>query len=354
MAADFLKVDAGTETGSTRARRMILNNPLLLFILKNGIVVVLLVEFLYFSLTLGARFYRIQALRLVLLNASMVGVLMPFYTASQIAGKVDLGSVQIGALGAVVAGLFYTVVGFPLIPAIIMAVLASVLIGALYSWVVLKIRAPAIIASLAVGSFSQGIARMITQTWGSGYFQIPFNTPVLKRLVDHGPLNIPLTIWVMFFLYGVYHVLLSHTKLGAHIYAVGGNPRAAQLVGIRVPSVTVFCLMGLCIGSVVASVFLCARVTYVGDTAQFSAAAASAAGALAVPITLIATTICGVQLQGGRGNLWKTILGVIFFSALTVGMGLLDVPAAIRVIAYGAAVVLAVALDSIRTHLRID
>ena len=46
MTADFFKADVGTETQSARARRIILNNPLLLFILKNGIVVVLLVEFL--------------------------------------------------------------------------------------------------------------------------------------------------------------------------------------------------------------------------------------------------------------------------------------------------------------------
>lgn len=343
-----------TETGAARARRVVLRNPILLFILNNGIVVVLLVEFLFFSFTLGSRFYRIETLRLILLNASMIGVMMPFYTTSQIGGKIDLGSVQVGALGAVVTGLFFTIFRFPLLLAILMAVLTAVLIGALYSWVVLKIGAPSVIASLAVGSFSQGVARMITQTWGSTYFQIRFITPKLKTLIDKGPLNIPLTIWVMLLLYIIYSIMLKHTKLGAHIYAVGGNPGIARLAGIRVSGVTIFCLMGLTIGTVIASVFLCARLTYVGDTGSFSAAAASAAGALAVPITLIATTISGIQLKGGNGSLWKTMLGIIFFSGLTIGMGLLNAPAQYRVMAYGAAVVIAVVLDSIRTQLRID
>jgi ribose transport system permease protein len=342
------------ETRSARARRFILKNPILLFILNNGIIVVLLIEFLFFSFTLGTRFYRLDTLRLILLNASMIGVMMPFYTASQIGGRIDLGSVQVGALGAVVAGLFFTVFGLPLIVSILLAVVAAVLIGALYSWVVLRIGAPSVIASLAVGSFSQGIARMITQTWGSTYFQIRFITPQLKDWIDQGPLNIPLTIWVMLLLYIIYDIMLRHTKLGAHIYAVGGNPMVARLAGIRVAGVTIFCLMGLTIGTVVASIFLCARLTYVGDTGNFSAASASAAGALAVPITLIATTISGIQLKGGNGSLWKTMLGIIFFSGLTIGMGLLSAPAQYRVMAYGGAVVIAVILDSIRTHLRID
>jgi ribose transport system permease protein len=332
----------------------VLENPLLLFALNNGIVIVLLIEFAYLTIALGGKFFRPQVLRFILLNTSMVGVLMPFYTCAQIGGIIDLGSVQVGALGAVVTGLFYTVIGFPLLPAIAMALVMAVLIGLVYSWVVLKVGAPAIIASLAVGGLAQGIARMITQTWGTSYFQIPFETPVLKRLIDHGPLNIPLTAWVMFLLYGIYYVLLSHTKLGAHIFAVGGNRYAARLAGIRSGVVTVFCLMGICIGTVIASVFLCARVLWVGDSGSFSAASAAAAGALAVPITLIATTISGVRLQGGSGNIWKTMLGLIFFSTLTVGMSTMQMPAQYRVIAYGLAVVLAVVLDSIRSHLRLD
>ncbi len=353
-SSSFLVTEVGAETRSARWRRIIMGNPILLFILKNGIVVVLLVELLYFSFTLGDRFYRPQALRLMLLNASMIGVLMPFYATAQIGGNVDLGTVPVGALGAVVAGLFFTIVGFPLPVAILLAVLMAILIGGLYSWVVLKVRAPAVIASLAVGSLAQGIGRVITQTWGSTYFQIEFRTPVLRELLERGPLNIPLTVWLMFAIYLVYSVMLSHTKLGAHIYAVGTNPSVARLVGIRVSAVTIFCLMGITIGSVLASILLCARVTYVGDTGAFSAASASAAGALAVPITLIGTTISGVQLRGGRGSLWKTLLGLLFFSILTVGMGLLNMPAQWRVIAYGLAIVLAVVLDSIRSQLQID
>ena len=158
----------------------------------------------------------------------------------------------------------------------------------------------------------------------------------------------------MFLLYAIYYVLLSHTRLGAHICAVGGNPQAARLAGIRTSATTVFCLIGNCIGTVLASFFLCLRMAWVGDTGAFSVAGAGVGGALAVPITLIATTISGVRLQGGQGNIWKTVLGVIFFSALTIGMGLVNTPFQYRVIAYGLAVVLAVVLDSIRAHLRLD
>lgn len=346
--------DAGLETRSARARRAVLNNPLLLFALNNGIVIILLIQFAYLAFALGGKFFRPQVLRLILLNTSMVGVLMPFYTCAQIGGIIDLGSVQVGALGAVVAGLFYTIVGFPLPVAIAMALLVAVLIGLVYSWVVLKVGAPAIIASLAVGALALGIGRMITQTWGTSYFQIEFNTPILKRLIDHGPLGISLTVFVMFLLYAIYYVLLSHTKLGAHIFAVGGNPYAARLAGIRSGAVVMFCLLGICVGTVMASIFLCARVMWVGDAASFSAASAAAAGALAVPITLIATTISGVRLRGGSGNIWKTLLGLIFFSTLTIGMSTMQMPAQYRVIAYGLAVVLAVVLDSVRSHLRLD
>ena len=174
--------DPGPETRSARARRTVLGNPLLMFALNNGVVVVLLIELAYFSITLGGRFFRPQVLRLILLNASMVGVLMPFYTCAQIGGSIDLGVASIGALGSVVAGLFFTVMGFPLLAALAMALLMAVLIGLVYSWVVLKVGAPAIIASLAVGAFAMGIGRLITQTWGTSYYQIAFMPRPRKSL----------------------------------------------------------------------------------------------------------------------------------------------------------------------------
>ena len=78
------------ETRSARARRTVLENPLLLFALNNGIVIVLVIEFAYLTLALGGKFFRPQVLRFILLNTSMVGVLMPFYTCAQIGGIIEL------------------------------------------------------------------------------------------------------------------------------------------------------------------------------------------------------------------------------------------------------------------------
>ena len=65
---------------------------------------------------------------------------------------------------------------------------------------------------------------------------------------------------------------------------------------------------------------------------------------------LVAAVIAGIGLSGGTGRIERTLLGVLFFSVLTLGMGILTLAPQLRVIIEGAAIVLAIVLDSARQH----
>ena len=179
---------------------------------------------------------------------------------------------------------------------------------------------------------------MITQTWGSSYFQIRFITPTLKTLIDKGPLNIPLTVWVMLVLYIIYDVMLRHTRLGAHIYAVGGNRVSAHLSGIKVSHVIfmVFAICGFLTG--LSSIIILSR-----------GMAASMLVAVGFELdTIAACVVGGVSLFGGRGTLVGIVIGVLIIGFLNNGMNIMGVPPPVQEVVKGSIIIGAVAFDTLR------
>src|SRR5262249_52456655 len=164
-----------------------------------------------------------------------------------------------------------------------------------------------------------------TDLFGSNISQIKIAAPALRKLVNDGFLGtgVAMPVYLMLALYLAYYILLNHTRLGAHMYAVGGNPRAAYLAGIRVLPITAFCLIGVAVSTVVASIFLGVRLLTTGAATTFSAAAAST-GSSAIPVPLVAAVIAGIGLTGGTGRIERSLFGVLFFSVLTLGMGILS------------------------------
>jgi len=334
-------------------RRTSLGRSALAFCLNNSLLIVLLLELAAFSLVLRDRFLSKEVLVLVVQNSAVVGVILPFYVACLIAGQIDLSVVNVGNLGALVfAMLMLPAFGLPLGAALTIALLFAVLMGLFNTWLILRVGVPGLVATLAVGTACAGLAYLITDNFGSNISQIKISAPMLRSLVVNGFLGTGLSmpVYLMLALYGLYYVLLNHTRLGAHMYAVGGNPQAAYLAGIKVLPITAFCLVGAALGTIVASIFLGARLLTTGAAVTFSAAAAST-GSSGIPVPLVAAVISGIGLSGGTGRIERTLFGVLFFSVLTLGMGILSLAPQFRVIIEGAAIVLAIVLDSARQHL---
>jgi D-xylose transport system permease protein len=151
-------------------------------------------------------------------------------------------------------------------------------------------------------------------------------------------LGIPLLVLLLGAMVLVAELLMRRTRYGAKLYAIGGNPDAARLAGINVPSViwVNFIIAGLAYG-----------VTGIALTARVSGAVAGSAGLFLELDAIAAAIIGGTSLAGGRGRILGALLGALLMGSLNNGMSLMNVPTFYQETARGVVLLAAVAVDQI-------
>lgn len=225
--------------------------------------------------------------------------------------------------------------GFPAPLAILGAVLTGVVVGAVNGLLVAWVGLASFIVTLAALTYLRGITYVGTD--GTTMFSTTLN---YARL-GHGSLfGVPIPVLIMVAVFGIGWYVLNRTVFGRWVTAVGGNAEAARLAGIPVKRVlvSVYVISGLCaaIGGVIASARLQSAVPDLGAGYELSAIAAVVLG--------------GTSLMGGRGSLVGTLIGAAIIGVLINGMTLLDVSSFYQQIIQGVVIVLAVALDRLRTR----
>jgi ribose transport system permease protein len=151
-----------------------------------------------------------------------------------------------------------------------------------------------------------------------------------------GPVPTPVIILLIVLI--VTGIIMNKTKLGRHIYAVGGNPEAARFSGIKVARVKflVHAYSGLMAG--IAGVILASRMysgqPTAGDGAEMDAIAAVVVG--------------GTSMAGGSGRIGGTIIGGLIIGVLNNGLNLLNVNSFWQYVVKGAVILLAVFIDFLK------
>lgn len=264
-----------------------------------------------------------------------------------LSGGIDLSvGAILGLAGAVAAGLLknglvlaafgvrieFTVVG---------AVVAGVAVGAFAGWfngfTITRFSLPPFVATLGMLS----IARGLTMLWTGG-FPISSLGEGFGQLGTGAFLGMPMPVWIMGALTGVFVVLTRRTRFGRHIYAVGGNERAARLTGLNVPriKIAVYTLAGAL--AAVAGLIVTARL----DSAQPNAGLGYELDSIA------AVVIGGTSLSGGRGSVMGTVLGCLIIGVLNNGLFLLNVSPFWQQVIKGGVILLAVAIDKMNARER--
>ncbi|MBX0328074.1 sugar ABC transporter permease [Oscillochloris sp. ZM17-4] len=143
------------------------------------------------------------------------------------------------------------------------------------------------------------------------------------------------TVVIMLVVVGIYHFITTQTVLGRHIYAVGGNPDAAELSGISVKRIIymVFGSMGLL--SALSGILFAARLT----------SASTTAGTLFELDAIAAAYVGGVSAAGGVGRVTGSIIGALVMTSLINGMNLMGVGISSQYIVRGAVLAGAVIFD---------
>lgn len=221
------------------------------------------------------------------------------------------------------------------IPIGILAALASgMIVGFVNGFVIAKFNINALITTLATMQIVRGMALISSDGRAVG-----INDPAFFNIALSKFLGIPTPIWVLAALFLVFWFVLNRTVFGKNILAIGGNPEASRLAGVKVDRmrIYVFALQGLTCA--IAGILLASRIT--------SGQPNSAVGLELAVIS--ACVLGGVSLAGGRATMSGVIVGVMIMGIAENAMNLLNIPAFYQYIVRGVILLLAVLLDNLRS-----
>jgi ribose transport system permease protein len=257
-----------------------------------------------------------------------------------ITGGIDLSVGSLVALSAVVATTLIVMAGgeqagrFALLYCSLAAVAVCAAVGAFSGVMIATFKIPPFIATLGMMQVASGLAFIIAG--GQSIYRIPESFTWLGR--DADLLSLPNAVILMVMAYLLAHLVMSRTRLGRHIYAVGGNRQAARLSGIRIGRVllAVYVVSGAMAGLggvIVASQLKSGAPTY---------------GLMYELYVIAAVVVGGTSLAGGEGKIFGTLIGAFIIAVIRNGMNLTDVQPYTQKVALGLVILGAVLLDMVR------
>lgn len=267
-----------------------------------------------------------------------------------LSGGIDLSVGSIAGLAGIVAGglihtglalrMFGVVVYLHVWLVIAVALVAGALVGAANGLMVAWLRVAPFIATLGTLYIARGAAMLLSNgaTFPNLAGKPELGNTGFLAIGSGSLLAVPIPIWLMLVFGFCGGFLAGWTPFGRHVYAVGGNERAAELSGVRVGRIkfAVYVISGICgamVGLIIASQLAAAHPA-TGETFELNAIAAVVLG--------------GTSLMGGRGNIGGTIIGAFVIGVLADGLVLLGVSEFWQMVIKGFVIVLAVILDQMQ------
>ncbi|MCS6831074.1 MAG: ABC transporter permease [Armatimonadota bacterium] len=250
-----------------------------------------------------------------------------------IAGGIDLSVGSCIALTSVVTA-YAIVSGYSPVTASLLGVLTAMAMGFLSATFVTRAKLPPFIATLGMMSIARGLAYLVTK---GATIPIPdshFTRGLGSGMVPFPGLAVPVPVLLLLLCAVLFHLLMTHTRWGREIYALGGSEEAARLSGVPIVRLKylVYTVGGLMAG--LAGVIFTA---YYG-TGQSTAAMGWELDAIA------SVVIGGGSLSGGRGSVWGTCIGALIFQVLRSGLAMVGASDYNQLI-IGAVVIAVVAFD---------
>jgi rhamnose transport system permease protein len=297
-----------------------------------------LVMIVAFAVVVGLiqpRFLSLDTLRSVMLAVTLILIGAMGQMMVIIARHVDLSMGSILGFSAIVAGMLYRdVPGIPIIAGVIAAIAVGAALGLVNGIIVTLFKLPSIIVTLGTLSLYRGLVFLLSHSRQVDPQYIP--RPLIQMSQTSPILGIPWIVIIAFLTALAVYLFLDHSRIGRQIYALGSNPVAAPLRGIRVVPVTlmVFTLSGALAG--LAGVLYAARFGYVNPGIT----------GVGFEFTVIAAVVIGgVSINGGVGTVLGTVLGVILLGMVNVALPILGVSEFWQSAIYGAVIIIALLID---------
>lgn len=292
------------------------------------VVYLLIFSVVLFSFT-AKNFFTVGNFFNVLRQASPLLVLATGETLAILIGKIDLSIGHLMSFSGLIAA-YMIQAGLPLPLVIILPVLLTGVFGVLNGTLIAKFRLPAFIATFGIGNIVFGIGLLI-----SGGVSIPALNRSFRYLADGRVFGFPVITVISLAVFAVMKYFTKFTSFGRNVYGLGGNREALFLSGVNVDiaEIKVFTASALLAGC--AGILFASRAAsgYIGSGMgwEFDAIAA--------------TIIGGNSFSEGRGNINKTILGVLFIFVLRNGLNMAGINPHVQPFLVGVVVIFAISID---------
>lgn len=255
-----------------------------------------------------------------------------------ITGNIDLSIGSMVAMSAMISATLMTM-GINPVLAILIALICCLVIGIVNGYLVGKFKLPPFIATLGTMFVGRGIAYMVNGNRNTDAIATGIGKEAgdkFQNIFYYGKtLGIYNTFWIAVIVFIIFFFILSKTRTGRHIYAIGSNVDAAKLSGVNVVQTTTKAYLVSAVCSWLVGLVLCAQAG-MGNME---------AGNMYEMYGVAAGVIGGVSPLGGTGILLGTFAGAAVWQTLENGLNMIGAQVGIQRVVIGVIVVVAVLLD---------
>ncbi len=274
-------------------------------------------------------------LRVILLLTPLIMIAAMGQMLVLVARHVDVSMGSMLGLSAMITGMMFR--DMPDIPwgfGFAVAIGTGALLGLINGALVTVFRLPAIIVTLGTLNLYRGLTFIVSNARQVDRQFIPTD---LKGMSQTSPIfGIPSIIFLAFAVAIAAYIFTMHTRVGRQIFALGSNPVAAPLRGIKVTQLTllVFTISGALSG--LAGIMYASRWGFVnpsntGFGFEFQ--------------VIAAVVIGGVSINGGVGSVLGVVLGVLLMGCVSAALPLLGIPGSAQNAIYGSVILIALVID---------
>ena len=336
-----------TATGDGTSR-----GSLLLTLMKLRTFIALFAVIIFFSI-FAPNFLSTANMILMSKHATQNAFLAIGMTFVIITGGIDLsvGSI-VGLCGMIAGGLImygialpigYTVY-FNIVEVAVIVAFVGIVIGAINGLLITRLNVAPFIATLGTLYVARGAALLYSdgQTLPNLVGREDYGNQGFNWFGSGTILGLPVSVWMLVAVALGAAYFARYVPLGRHIFAVGGNERAARMSGIRVNRVKMFVYMfsGFCaaIVGIIISSELMASHPATGTNLELNAIAAAVLG--------------GTSMSGGRGTIGGTIIGAFVIGILSDGLVMMGVSSFWQMVIKGLVIIVAVVVDQAQRRLQ--
>jgi len=301
-------------------------------------LIVLVISTIVFGLVIGSKFFSPFALTLILQQVAIVGIVALAQSLVILTAGIDLSVGAIMVFSSVIMGQFTFRYGLPVEVSVFCGLFAGTLMGAINGVLVAVVRLPPFIVTLGTWQIFLAANFLYSENETIRGSDIADQAPLLQFFGEKfkiGGAIFTYGVVLMLVLAVVLAYMLRYTAWGRHVYAVGDDPDAAELSGVRTKRVliSVYALSGLICA--IAGWVLIGRIGSVSPTS----------GQLANIEAITAVVIGGISLFGGRGSILGSLCGALIVGVFSLGLRMVGTDPQWTYLLIGLLIILAVGID---------